>query len=168
MLAQAEARSAGKTEVCTDDLLLGLISEDQKSPNGFADTGLTLEAARAARAKVFDDASMNGQNGGASSKTEMPFSMASKKVFEGAMEASRALGMNYVGPEHIILSLAEEPSGERARAVLAAAEVDLEEVKEYTALKLTDEVEQAKGTGAAQSGTRKGKRHQAGEGRRRR
>jgi len=154
MLAQSEARMAGKTEVCTDDLLLGLIAESAKASNGFADTGLTLEAAREARAKVFG-AGTDDDEFKTPAKTEMPFSVSSKKVFEGAMEASRALGMNYVGPEHVVLSLMEEPSGEKARAVLAAAEVDFETINEHTASKLSAEVEENSGKAEAESGKKR-------------
>ena len=37
--------------------------------------------------------------------TDVPFSAASKRVFEAAVEFSRNMGCNFISPEHIALGL---------------------------------------------------------------
>jgi ATP-dependent Clp protease ATP-binding subunit ClpC len=128
MLAQQEAKAAGRSEVGTDHLLLGLIVEEN-SKRGYLNTGLSVKRARAAAAES-PGAAGGGKSRGAAS--EVPFSAGSKRAFEQvtdrppplsltllclsppvsnplslvqALEESRKLGMSYLAPEHIALAL---------------------------------------------------------------
>ena len=58
------------------------------------------------------------------SPTDIPFSPRSKKAIESALEKSRSLEQEYIGPEHIFLGLLGEKEGE-AYKVLNESPLDL-------------------------------------------
>jgi ATP-dependent Clp protease ATP-binding subunit ClpC len=105
VLGQEEARNAPHNHIGVEHILLGLFREEE----GFAartltDMGLSLEECRA---WVFDNQppeqeAVNGQ---------MPFTDRAKRVLEVALREALALGHNYIGTEHILLSLMREDSG---------------------------------------------------------
>uniref|UniRef100_A0A0D3FVG5 Clp R domain-containing protein n=1 Tax=Oryza barthii TaxID=65489 RepID=A0A0D3FVG5_9ORYZ len=102
VFSQREARGMGDETVAPHHLLLGLVAED-RSLLGFLASGVRVERAReACRAAVGKEGLAQAPVGLA---TDVPFSGASKRVFEAAVEFSRNMGCNFISPEHIALGL---------------------------------------------------------------
>ncbi|KAL6652830.1 hypothetical protein ACP70R_011755 [Stipagrostis hirtigluma subsp. patula] len=102
VFSQREARGMGDEAVAPHHLLLGLVAED-RSPAGFLGSGVRVERAReACRAALGKDGPAQPATGLA---TDVPFSGASKRVFEAAVDFSRNMGCNFISPEHIALGL---------------------------------------------------------------
>ncbi|XP_062185569.1 chaperone protein ClpD2, chloroplastic-like isoform X2 [Phragmites australis] len=102
VFSQREARGMGDEAVAPHHLLLGLVAVD-RSAAGFLGSGVRVERAReACRAAL-------GKGGPAQAATglamDVPFSTASQRVFEAAVEFSRNMGCNFVSPDHIALGL---------------------------------------------------------------
>ena len=83
MAAQNEARSMGRAEVTTDELLLGLIVEDSASrtstpprSGGFMNTGITIQRAR----EVIKTLRGSGNLG--KGVADIPFSVNAKEIFD--------------------------------------------------------------------------------------
>ncbi|XP_075520386.1 chaperone protein ClpD, chloroplastic isoform X2 [Primulina tabacum] len=109
MFSQREAKALGKDMVFTQHLLLGLMAEDRVS-GGFLGSGITVEPAREAVQSLWPEDNGNvGTTGNVSqsetSATDVPFSSGAKRVFEAAVEYSRAMGYNFIAPEHIAIGL---------------------------------------------------------------
>ncbi|KAG8081839.1 hypothetical protein GUJ93_ZPchr0014g47238 [Zizania palustris] len=120
VFSQREARGMGDETVAPHHLLLGLIAED-RSPAGFLASGIRVERAReACRAAVGKGELAQAPIGLA---TDVPFSGASKRVFEAAVDFSRNMGCNFISPEHIALGLfnLDDPT---TNSVLKSLEVD--------------------------------------------
>ncbi|MEU9029895.1 Clp protease N-terminal domain-containing protein [Streptomyces sp. NPDC048383] len=103
--AQNEARAAGNTEIRTEHLLLGLLSE----PDGLAAHALT---ARGVTADAVRTAAVAGLPAAAESVPDLvPFDASAKKVLELTFREALRLGHNYVGTEHVLLALLELEHG---------------------------------------------------------
>jgi len=147
MLAQQEAKALGSAEVGTEHLLLGLIVEES-SKQGYLQTGLTAERARAATAERSRPAPATQDKGSAS---EVPFSSAAKRAFEAALEESRRLGMSYLAPEHIALALLVADDG-GVTSILKRHGVSKETVKKEAMRRLRGEQEKEQGKAGAAAG----------------
>lgn len=77
-----EAKTLGSPEVTIVHVLLGLISEDTASKNGYLESGLTTERARAAAEKIY------GKRKPLAGDDNMPFSREVRKTFEAATNVS--------------------------------------------------------------------------------
>jgi hypothetical protein len=113
--AQAEARNARRDEVATEHLLLGLLA----APGGLAakaltDFGVTEDALRAKVAEV--DAAA-GVEPASSVPDKIPFTPQAKKVLELAVREALLLMHNYIGTEHLLLSIIAEGDGLGAQAL---------------------------------------------------
>lgn len=104
IFAQKEARALGGDMVFTQHLLLGLVAED-RSPDGFLSSGITIDAARRAVQSIWADAAGGAAAGGGLQATDVPFSISTKRVFDAAVEYSRSMRCNFVAPEHIAIGL---------------------------------------------------------------
>jgi ATP-dependent Clp protease ATP-binding subunit ClpC len=102
VFSQREARGMGDDTVAPHHLLLGLIAED-RTLVGFLGSGLRVERAREACRDALGKAGPAQAATGLA--TDVPFSAASKRVFEAAVEFSRNIGCNFISPEHIALGL---------------------------------------------------------------
>ncbi|XP_026377096.1 chaperone protein ClpD, chloroplastic-like [Papaver somniferum] len=125
VFSQREARSLGKDMVFTQHILLGLIAED-RSPNGYLASGITLDKAIDAVRTIWnsnsddDNAASKSKEPAASSSfssSETPFSISSKRVFEAAVEYSRSNGYNFIAPDHISIALFTSDDGSAARVL---------------------------------------------------
>ena len=76
-----------------------------------------------------------------SKPTELPFSSAAKRAFEGALAESRSLGVNYISPEHVLVALLAPGAGGRARALVGALGVDADALKAKAVTKLRGEAD---------------------------
>ena len=118
LFSQKEAQEHGKEVVLTQHLLLGLIAEEENSPDGFLSSGVTIEKAREAVRSIWDlripsfapNDNNNTKVGDGDDKNDVtyhhvPFSIEVKRVFEAAAEYSKLLGYNFIGPEHLLVAL---------------------------------------------------------------
>ncbi|MGW7318209.1 Clp protease N-terminal domain-containing protein [Streptomyces sp. NPDC054854] len=103
--AQNEARAAGNTEIRTEHLVLGLLSE----PDGLAVHALTAQGVTADAVRT---AATAGLPAAAESVPDLvPFDASAKKALELTFREALRLGHNYVGTEHVLLALLELEHG---------------------------------------------------------
>ena len=122
MLAQEEARRLGHNFVGTEQVLLGLISENTGvAAKTLKSMGVTLKDARAAVEEIIG-------RGAGFVAVEIPFTPRAKRVLELSWDEARQLGHNYIGTEHLLLGLIREGDGVAAR-VLENLGVDLNKVR---------------------------------------
>ncbi|CAN0915963.1 Chaperone protein ClpD, chloroplastic, partial [Linum grandiflorum] len=117
IFSQREARSLGKDTVAPQHLLLGLIAED-RDPDGFLGSGITIDRARQVVRDIWvndGDATDHNPTSSSTSTTDMPFSAATKRVFEAAVEYSRNMRHKFISPEHIAIGLFTVDDGSAAQ-----------------------------------------------------
>lgn len=110
--------------VYTQHLLLGLIAED-RDPQGFLGSGITIDKAREAVWSIWEEANSDSNSSkqqeesstSYSKSTDMPFSISTKRVFEAAVEYSRTLDCQYIAPEHIAVGLFTVDDGSAGRVL---------------------------------------------------
>lgn len=127
LFSQREAQALGKEVVFTQHLLLGLIAEEDSSPDGFLASGITLDKTREAVRSIWhlkDSSSVTGTNDDGNDKKavsvpfhHVPFSINAKRVFEAAVEYSKTLGHNFIAPEHIAVALFRVDDGNASRVL---------------------------------------------------
>lgn len=144
IFSQREAKSLGKDMVFTQHLLLGLIAED-RHPNGFLESGITIDKAREAVVSIWHSTNNQDTDVAAaqgkpfSSAAKMPFSISTKRVFEAAVEYSRSRGYNFIAPEHIALGLFTVDDGSAGR-VLKRLGVDVNHLAAVAVSRLQGEL----------------------------
>jgi len=123
-LAQDEAIRLGHNYIGTEHLLLGLVREgDSVAARALASMGVDLSKVRTAVEFVI------GRNTEAPPPTEITLSPRTKKAIELAIDESRKLGADHVGPEHLLLGLVREGEG-IASGVLESLGVSLAALRE--------------------------------------
>ena len=143
MLSQEEARRLGHNFVGTEQILLGLIGEGTGvAAKVLTGLGVTLQNARKEVEKIIG-------RGNRPVPSEIPFTPKAKRVFDQAFTEARALGHNYIGPEHLLLGLLREGEGVAAK-VLANLDVDSEQARNQVIRQL--------GEVAVTGGARQGRR----------
>ncbi|CAN6251743.1 unnamed protein product [Urochloa humidicola] len=109
VLSQREARGLGEPAVAPRHLFLGLVAED-RSPGGYLSSGINIERARE-ECRGIGAATRDAGSAPAASKagsgldTDVPFSAASKQVFEVAVVLSKNMGSSFISPEHLAIAL---------------------------------------------------------------
>jgi ATP-dependent Clp protease ATP-binding subunit ClpC len=105
VLAQEEARFLSHNYIGTEHILLGLLAEGEgvaaQVLNGF---GATREVTQ----QAVKDAVGVGRG---ASTGHIPFSPRAKKVLETSLREALSLGHNYIGTEHMLLSVMREQEG---------------------------------------------------------
>jgi len=105
MLAQEEARRMGHNFVGTEQLLLGVIGQRHGiGGRALAQLNITLKKTRKEIEKY-----IGRWTGFVAS--EIPFTPRAKRVLEMSIHEGQDLGVNYVGTEHVLLSLINEADG---------------------------------------------------------
>jgi hypothetical protein len=106
MTAQNEARAAGNSAIGPQHLVLGLLA-DPDSLAGRVLTGLDVsqDAVRAAATAALPPAADE-------TREIIPFDASAQQVLEQTFREALGLGHNYVGTEHILLSLIAVEDGE--------------------------------------------------------
>lgn len=125
VFSQREAKALGSELVYTQHLLLGLITEEDRSSDGFLASGITVEKAREVVRSIWHRNSSisgavrgrGGDDGDKASATQVPFSINSKRVFDAAVEYSKSLGHKFVAPEHITVGLVKVDDGSASRVL---------------------------------------------------
>ena len=119
-IAQDEARAMGHWYVGTEHLLLGLVA-DAEGPAGraFRELGVTLEGARAQVTAEVPPSTNESQG-------EIPLSPRAKGTIDGAPRQAMGLKDDYVGTEHLLLSMLIERDSRTANVLtLLGAPPDL-------------------------------------------
>lgn len=141
MLSQEEARRLGHNFVGTEQILLGLIGEGTGvAAKVLTELGVTLQNARKEVEKIIG-------RGNRAVPSEIPFTPKAKRVFEQAFTEARALGHNYIGPEHLLLGLLQEGEGVAAK-VLGNLDVD-SDIARNKVIRQLGEVATVAGSGRA-------------------
>lgn len=124
-LAKEEAKRLHWPTVDTGHLLLGLIREGKGlAAVALQNLGLEPDQVRQQMERLIGE-------GGDLARHEPEFTPRAIQVLtEGALGVSRQLGHNYVGTEHILLSLLSDPEGLPARC-LGALNVPVEEIRNW-------------------------------------
>nr|UBQ35456.1 Clp protease ATP binding subunit [Conticribra weissflogii] len=105
MLAQEEARRMGHNFVGTEQLLMGIIGQRHGiGGRALSQLNLTLKKTRKEIEKYIG-------RGTGFVASEIPFTPRAKRVLEMSIHEAQDLGVNYVGTEHVLLSLLNEPDG---------------------------------------------------------
>ena len=136
VLAQEEARVLGHGSVGTEHILLGLLAEGEGvAAKALESLGISLEEAR----DRVEEIAGRGQGTPAG---HIPFTPRAKKALERSLREALQLGHNYIGTEHLLLSLIAEGDGIAAQ-VLAGLGADYDLVRERVVALLTGRYEQA-------------------------
>lgn len=102
--------------VFNQHLLLGLVAEE-RSLVGFLGSGITIDQAREAVRAIWNEEAPAAATSISGSATDVPFSTSSKRVFEAAVDFSRNMGCNFIGPEHIAIGLFNADDGSAAQVL---------------------------------------------------
>ncbi|MEU2023530.1 Clp protease N-terminal domain-containing protein [Streptomyces sp. NPDC016469] len=106
MAAQNEARAAGNTQIGTEHLVLGLLSEPEGLAAAFIKAqGVVLDAVRQAATEALPPAT-EGEI-----PELIPYNGDARKALELTFREALRMGHNYVGTEHILLALLEHEDG---------------------------------------------------------
>ena len=135
ILAQEEAKRLNHSAVGTEHILLGIVREGEE---GDSDVPWISREGQGVASKVLESLNISPDRVRAEIETaigrgewtyeEVAFTPRAKKVLELALDESRRLKHNYVGPEHLLLGLICEGEGVAAR-VLQAMGADLERMR---------------------------------------
>jgi prophage maintenance system killer protein len=134
VLAQDETRERGHSCVGPEHLLLGLLAE------GEGVGAVVLESLGISLEEVRDQVEEMVGRGQGTPAGHIPFTPPTKQVLERSLREAVQLGHNYVGTEHILLSLLAEGDGTTAQ-VLAGRGADYDLVREQVTV-LTGRYEQ--------------------------
>ena len=136
ILAQDEARDLGHGFAGTEHLLLGLLAEGEGVAALVLESlGISLEEARGR----VEEIAGRGQR---SPTGHIPFTPPAKKALELSLQEAVQLGHNYIGTEHLLLSLLREGEGVAAQ-VLADLGAGYAQVREQVLGLLAETGEQA-------------------------
>lgn len=134
MIAQQESKNLGATEVTTEHILLGLITEESISKNGYLNSGLTIEKAKTAVE------ALSGKKKPVVSSESIPFSREVRRTFEAATNECKRSGVNFIAPEHILLAMLNmQESG--CRKVLESVGIDCEALRQEALRRLKGDMD---------------------------
>jgi ATP-dependent Clp protease ATP-binding subunit ClpC len=137
VLAHEEARMLGHDHIGTEHLLLALLHEGESvAAKALMSLGISLDAMRQEVEGIIGRGTQPVSESG-----HIPFTPRAKKVLELSHRESRQLGVNYMGPEHILLALIREGDGVAAQ-VLTGAGVDLNRARQQVSELLQGQSEQ--------------------------
>ncbi len=133
LLAQEESRRLGQNFVGSEQILVGLIEENSSSAASvLTELGIDASAVRAEVEKTI------GRSSGFVG-TDIPFTPKAKKVLEQSIQEARQLDQDYIGPEHLLLSITLDSEGVAAK-VLKNLGIDLTQVREQLIQRLRETV----------------------------
>ena len=111
-LAREEARRMQHDYVGTEHILLAIIREGEGVATAvLLNLGITTEPLKR---RVED---MVPPGGGSLMMGDLPYNASARRAMEFAVEEARNLQHNYVGTEHLLLGLLDEPDGIANRAL---------------------------------------------------
>ncbi|WP_043615371.1 Clp protease N-terminal domain-containing protein [Nonomuraea candida] len=111
VLSQQEARMLDHGHIGAEHLLLGLIREGQGvGAQVLGSLGMSLEDARRQVEEI-------AGRGPAAPEGFLPFTPQATEVLQRSDEVAVGLGLDYIGTEHVLLSLVRETEGVAARVL---------------------------------------------------
>jgi len=123
VLAQDEARRLDHNYIGTEHILLGLIREGEGvAAKALESSGISLDVVRQQVEEIIG----RGQQ---APSAHIPFTPRAKKVLELSVRESKRLSHNYIGTEHILLSLIREGNGVAVQ-VLVKLDADLSQLRQ--------------------------------------
>jgi ATP-dependent Clp protease ATP-binding subunit ClpC len=132
IFAQEEARSLGHNYVGTEHLLLGLLREEEGlAAQVLIGLGIDANKVKELVKNLIGEGNFNFNEG-------FGYTPRTKRVMELSFYEARNLGHNYVGTEHLLLSLVREGEGVAAR-ILRDAGIDAQRVREEVLKALKEE-----------------------------
>ncbi|GIL61397.1 hypothetical protein Vafri_15861 [Volvox africanus] len=149
MIAQAEAKAFGHNEVNTEHILLGLVAEESLSKNGYLNSGVTPERAKATVEAIF------GRKRPVSHGESIPFSREVRKMFEAATHECKRSNVNWISPEHILLAMLAM-SDSNGKRVLHSLSVDVEGLKAEASKRLKGDTDAEQAKKKQNSGAKEG------------
>jgi ATP-dependent Clp protease ATP-binding subunit ClpA len=120
VLAQEEARRLRHPHIGTEHILLALV-RDESGPAGatFRELGVTIEGAR-------EQVASDVPPGDVEPEGQIPFTPRAKGTIDGALRQALGLGQDFIGTEHLLLSLLIERDSRTANVMtLLGAPADL-------------------------------------------
>lgn len=129
-LAQEEARALKQPYVGSEHILLGLIRENEGiAAKALQDLGVTYDNA-------LDEIKQLSQSMDENPEGRIPFTPRAKRVLEGALKETLAMGQNYISTEHILLGVVRENSGVAVDA-LKKMNIEADDVRKAVAGQLS-------------------------------
>ena len=123
-LARRQAQEFAHDYIGTEHLLLGLLRADKSIAAGvLADLNITLDRVRKEVRKIISLGVAPITEG------QLPFTTASKKALELALEEAHNFGNSHIGTGHLLLGVIREDEGIAAR-ILGRLEVGVDAVRE--------------------------------------
>jgi ATP-dependent Clp protease ATP-binding subunit ClpC len=117
--ARDEARATGHSRAGTEHLLLGLLGEDEGvAAQALASLGVDRPAVREHVTQA-GSAPASGAAGPPPTSGDVSWTPAAQNVLECALREALRLGHNHIGTEHLLLSLASDPTCEGALTLAA-------------------------------------------------
>jgi ATP-dependent Clp protease ATP-binding subunit ClpC len=114
VLAQEEARELRHGYIGTEHLLLGVLrSAEGPATRVLGELGITADATRHGVVAIVGSGEGEAQG-------QIPFTPRAKTALEVALRAALGLHHEYIGTEHILLALVDDPATVAARVLLAA------------------------------------------------
>ena len=112
VLAQEEARTLKHNYIGTENILLGLLREEEGlAARVLESLDITVERVRAQVVRIVG-------SGEEVTSGQIPFTPRAKKVLELALREAIQLGHTYIGTEHILLGLIREGDGVAAQVLV--------------------------------------------------
>jgi ATP-dependent Clp protease ATP-binding subunit ClpC len=125
VLAQEEARTANCGYVGVEHILLALLREEEGlAARVLNSLDVTVEKARASAERRYTGSGEPREDG-----KLLPFTPRTQKVLEMALREALSLGHNYIGTEHVLLSLVREHDNVGVEILRDDFDADPEKVK---------------------------------------
>jgi len=133
--AVEEARALGQTAVGTEHLLLALFEDPEAlAAQVMEEAGLRREAV-VGKLPGAPDGGAAPETGAEPAGNEIGYSPRARTALRNAVEEALKLGHNYVGTEHLLLGLFDDPDA-RAAEILGSLGVTHEDMEQRLAAKL--------------------------------
>lgn len=110
-IARMEARAFEHNYIGSEHLLLGLLAEESVSAHALRSLGVELADVRHKIERIVG----RGEPG---SDDTAPLSPGAVRILDGSLREARSLGDDYVGTQHLLLSLSRETKGVAGRILL--------------------------------------------------
>lgn len=133
VLAQESAKKLGHNYVGSEHLLLGLLMENEGAASR------ELRGAGVSEEKIINLIDQLVGRGKFDASAEFDYTPRTKKIIADSVQIAKQMGDNYVGTEHLLLSLMKEPNSV-ADAILRNMGVDIQAI----ASKLTKDISSGK------------------------
>lgn len=131
--AEMEARAHGSGRVGTEHVVLGLLHE----PEAIAGQAIRAQQVTLEQVREAAEAALPAPDAPATSPAHIPFDAESKKLLLLTTREALRLGHNFIGTEHILLALLEDPATAGA-GILGGLGITKTDTEEFVRLRLAE------------------------------